>query len=168
MLTPLELHASVIPFSRERILSEALTSRTRAEKSATAMWEGDSASQWFGFEIESVDEGSAELSLTVAAHHCNGHGSCHGGVIFALADSAFAFACNSRNRVTVAQQNQITYLVPGKNGDCLRARAEERALSGRSGIYDVTVTNQDAVVIAEMRGLSRTISGQLFDEGTQS
>ncbi|KRS19482.1 hydroxyphenylacetyl-CoA thioesterase PaaI [Roseovarius indicus] len=141
-----------------------MTPKERAQKSAEAMWKDDRASQWFGMEIVEVDEGRAVLRMTVAPEHCNGHGSCHGGVTFSLADSAFAFACNSRNQSTVAQHNIISYLAPGKEGDVLTAVAEETDLSGRSGIYDVTVTNQDGRKIASFRGLSRTIAGTLFDE----
>jgi acyl-CoA thioesterase len=115
-------------------------------------------------EIAEVDEGRAVLQLTVEAHHCNGHGICHGGVTFMLADSAFAFACNSRNQSTVAQSNSITYTAPGRLGDRLTADAREVSLTGRSGIYDVTVKNQDDLVIAEFRGLSRAIKGHLFEE----
>ena len=138
--------------------------KERAEKSAAAMWQGDRASQWFGTEIVEVDEGRAVLCMTVGPQHCNGHGMCHGGVTFSLADSAFAFACNSRNQATVAQHNVISYLAPGHEGDVLTATAEETDLSGRSGIYDVTVTNQDGRKIAEFRGFSRAIKGTLFDE----
>ncbi|PCI06053.1 MAG: phenylacetic acid degradation protein PaaD [Hyphomicrobiales bacterium] len=136
----------------------------RARTAAEAMWKGDNASAWMGFELGDVSEGRASMSLTVQAHHANGHGTCHGGVTFALADSAFAFACNSRNQVTVAQHNSITYLAPGRVGDHLTAEASERNLTGRSGIYDVVVRNQDGIVIAEFRGLSRSIGGTLFDE----
>jgi len=111
-----------------------------------------------------TDEGSATMTLEVQAHHCNGHGMCHGGVIFLLADSAFAFACNSRNQVTVAQHNMISFIASGQLGDTLTAQATEVSLTGRSGIYDVRVTNQDGVIIAEMRGMSRAITGQLFPE----
>ena len=145
-------------------MSKQMTARARAEKTAAVMWENDAASRWFGFRINRVEEGEAELAMTVEAHHCNGHGMCHGGVIFSLADSAFAFACNSRNEVTVAQQNQITFVSPAREGDTLRATARETALSGRSGLYDVTVINDASVVIAEMRGLSRKIRGQVFEE----
>jgi len=133
-----------------------------AKKAATAMWDSDRASKFLGFEIASVSEGQATLTMTVAPDHCNGHGMCHGGITFALADSAFAFACNSRNQSTVAQQNTITYLAPGQLGDRLTATAREVALKGRSGIYDVTVTNQSGTIIAEFRGNSRAIKGQLF------
>ena len=141
-----------------------MTPKERAEKSSAAMWSSDNASKWAGMEIAEVDAGRAVLQLTVEAHHCNGHGICHGGVTFMLADSAFAFACNSRNQATVAQHNVISYTAPGRLGDRLIATATELSLTGRSGIYDVTVTNQDGTKIAEFRGFSRAIKGQLFDE----
>lgn len=141
-----------------------MTAQERAEKSANAMWESDRASQFLGMEIVEIGEGTATLTMTVRPEFCNGHGMCHGGLTFTLADSAFAFACNSRNQATVAQHNQISYLAPGREGDVLTAHAREVNLSGRSGLYDVTVTNQDAVVIAEFRGASRAIRGQLFEE----
>jgi acyl-CoA thioesterase len=94
----------------------------------------------------------------------NGHSICHGGYIFTLADSAFAFACNSYNKLTLAQQNQITYIAPGKAGELLTATASETALSERSGVYDVMVTGEDGRAVATMRGLSRTIKGHLFPE----
>ena len=115
-------------------------------------------------ELMHAEEGTAVMELTVAQHHCNGHGMCHGGVIFTLADSAFAFACNSRNQVTVAQHNTITYVASGRLGDRLRAEATEISLTGRSGITDVQITNQSGVLIAEFRGLSRAIKGTVFDE----
>lgn len=136
----------------------------RAKKSAEAMWTGDNASKWFGMSLDKTEEGHAELSLTVAAEHANGHGICHGGVIFALADSAFAFACNSRNQNSVAQQNSITYIAPAQVGDRLKATAIEFQSRGRSGITDVTVTNQADNVVAVFRGHSRTIKGHLFEE----
>ncbi|KAE9628238.1 hydroxyphenylacetyl-CoA thioesterase PaaI [Parasedimentitalea maritima] len=141
-----------------------MTPKLRAEKSAAAMWAEDHASKWAGMEIIHMDEGIAVLELTVAQQHCNGHGICHGGVTFMLADSAFAFACNSRNQSTVAQHNMISFTAPGQLGDRLTASASEVSLTGRSGIYDVTVTNQTGQKIAEFRGFSRAIKGQLFDE----
>ena len=145
-----------------------MTPQERATRSAQAMWSDDGASKWLGMTLISVDEGKAVMSLTVEQHHCNGHGICHGGIIFTLADSAFAFACNSRNQATVAQHNTISFIAPGKLGDRLTARAHEVTLAGRSGITDVTVTNQDGVTIAEFRGASRAIKGQLFPEGSNS
>ncbi len=141
-----------------------MTPEERAERSAKAMWGDDNASKWAGMEIVRVGEGTATLELTVEGHHCNGHAICHGGVIFMLADSAFAFACNSRNQSTVAQHNMISFIAPGQKGDRLTAEAAEISLTGRSGIYDVRVTKQDGAVIAEMRGMSRAIKGALFDE----
>lgn len=141
-----------------------MTPEARAQKSAQAMWQNDRASPWMGMELGTVGEGSAVLSLIVQPHHCNGHDICHGGVIFSLADSAFAFACNSRNQSTVAQHNMISFIAPGHLGDRLTAEAHEVSLTGRSGIYDIRVTNQDGTLIAEMRGMSRAIRGQLFPE----
>lgn len=141
-----------------------MTPKERAEKAASAMWMGDQASQSLGMSLDHIDEGTATLSLTVSEHHTNGHGNCHGGIIFALADSAFAFACNSRNQATVAQHNSITYVAPARQGDQLTATATEVSLTGRSGIYDVRVTNDQGAVVAEFRGHSRTIRGTLFDE----
>ena len=141
-----------------------MTPKIRAEKSANAMWSTDGASQWMGMSLVSVDEGKAEMTLTIEKHHCNGHGVCHGGITFSLADSCFAFACNSRNQATVTQSNMITYTAPAKTGDTLTATAHEVSLTGRSGIYDVRVANQQGETIAEMRGLSRSVKGQLFEE----
>ena len=141
-----------------------ITAEERAQRSAQAMWAEDRASKWLGMSLDRVGPGEAEMSLTVAEHHCNGHGICHGGYTFTLADSAFAFACNSYNQSAVAQQNAITFCAPGRLGDRLVARAAEVTRAGRSGVYDVTVTNQDGTVIAVMRGNSRTIKGQHFEE----
>ncbi|WP_341236159.1 hydroxyphenylacetyl-CoA thioesterase PaaI [uncultured Sulfitobacter sp.] len=143
-----------------------MTPKQRAQKAADAMWSDDRASGWFGMELIDVDEGSAVLGLKVLPQHVNGHGICHGGVTFSLADSAFAFACNSRNQATVAQHNSISYIAPARLGDRLTATAREICLTGRSGITDVRVTNQDNQLIAEFRGASRAIRGQLFSEET--
>ena len=141
-----------------------MTPKERATRAAAAMWSDDRASQWLGMTLVSVDDGTAIMSLTVQPHHCNGLGICHGGITFSLADSCFAFACNSRNQATVAQNNMITFTAPAKVGDVLTATAQEVSLTGRSGIYDVRVENQHGTTIAEMRGLSRAIKGQLFTE----
>ncbi|SHJ55694.1 acyl-CoA thioesterase [Shimia gijangensis] len=141
-----------------------MTPKERADRSAAAMWAGDRASQTLGMSIVEMDEGRAVLQMTVQESHANGHAICHGGITFSLADSAFAFACNSRNQSTVAQHNMISYLAPGRVGDVLTATASEVSLTGRSGIYDVTVTKQDGTKIAEFRGFSRAIKGQLFEE----
>ena len=145
-----------------------LTAEERARRSAEAMWATDKASKWLGMSLDAVGPGTAEMSFEVQEHHCNGHLICHGGYIFTLADSAFAFACNSYNQVTVAQQNAITFCAPGQSGDRLIASAVEVQKAGRSGVYDVTVINQDGVTIAVMRGNSRTLKGANFDEGEEA
>jgi len=131
-----------------------------ARACADAMWGEDQASQGLGMEIVDIKAGQATLAMTIQPHMVNGHGIAHGGFIFTLADSAFAFACNSRNERTVAAQGSITFIRPGKLGDRLVAEAREVSRSGRSGIYDVRVTAGD-VVIAEFRGHSRSIGGAL-------
>lgn len=141
-----------------------MTPKQRAERAAQAMWSEDQAATWFGMSLDHIDEGEAVLSLEVKPHHTNGLGICHGGVTFALADGAFAFACNSRNQISVAQHNSISYVAPAKLGDKLKAEAREVHLRGKNGIYDVRVTNQSNTVIAEFRGSSRAVSGQLFEE----
>ena len=141
-----------------------MTPKERAQKSAETMWNNDQASSWFGMRIDEIDEGFAVLSLTVEKKHTNGYGICHGGVTFALADSAFAFACNSRNQSTVAQHNTISYTSAVKLGDVLTATAKEISLIGRNGIYDVEVTNQEGLAVAQFRGCSRAIRGTLFEE----
>ena len=140
------------------------TPQELAENCAKAMFSRDRASQKLGMKIESIAPGRAVLSMAVTEDMIQGHGSCHGGYLFTLADSAFAFACNSYNKVTVAQSNSITYVAPARTGDRLTAMAVEIARSGRSGTWDVTVTNQDGATIALFRGLARTISGTLFEE----
>ncbi|MBT4567735.1 MAG: hydroxyphenylacetyl-CoA thioesterase PaaI [Marinovum sp.] len=141
-----------------------MTPKERAEQSAEAMWASDRASQWIGIELQDIDEGFARLSLNLKAHHCNGHGIGHGGITFLLADSAFAFACNSRNQTTVAMHNMISFLNPAQEGDVLTAEAKEVTLKGKNGIYDVRVLNQHNEIVAEMRGMSRAIKGQVFQD----
>jgi acyl-CoA thioesterase len=141
-----------------------MTPQDRAERSAQAMWASDAASKWLGLTLDAVGPGTATMSMAVESHHLNGHGICHGGFIFTLADSTFAFACNSYNQLAVAQENQITFLAPGKGGERLTAVATETARAGRSGVYDITVTGQDGRKVAVFRGLSRTVKGQHFDE----
>ena len=131
-----------------------------ARACADAMWKEDGASQGLGMEILEVKAGQAVLTMTIRPHMVNGHGIAHGGFIFTLADSAFAFACNSHNQRTVAAQCNISFIRPGKLGDTLVAAAREISRTGRSGIYDVRVTVNDTVV-AELRGHSRTIGGAL-------
>jgi len=141
-----------------------ISDQQRAERSSEAMLKDDHTTKAMGMTVESVGPGLATLSMVVRKDHLNGHGSCHGGAIFTLADSAFAFACNSHNTITVAQHCSVAFLAPGREGDRLTATAREVTLAGRSGIYDVTVTRDDGVAIAEFRGLSRTVSGTHFEE----
>jgi acyl-CoA thioesterase len=135
-----------------------LSSDDLAQACADAMWKEDEASQRLGMEILELRAGEAVLAMTIQPHMVNGLGIAHGGFIFLLADSAFAFACNSRNERTVAAQSNISFVQPARLGDRLLARAREISRTGRSGIYDVSVTVDDAA-IAELRGHSRTIGG---------
>jgi acyl-CoA thioesterase len=130
----------------------------RARACADAMWKEDDASQGLGMEIVDVKAGEATLAMTVMPHMVNGQRIAHGGFIFLLADSAFAFACNSHNERAVAAQGNISFIRPGKLGDRLVATAREISRTGRSGIYDIRVTVDD-VAIAELRGHSRTVAG---------
>lgn len=142
---------SVAPLSPEEI----------ARRSADAMWATDHASQGLGMEIVSVGPGTATLAMTLTERMCNGFGMGHGGFIFALADSAFAFACNSHNFNTVGAGCTIDYLAPGRPGDVLVAEAVEQALQGKTGVYDVAVTDQDGRTIALFRGKSHRVTGTL-------
>jgi len=128
-----------------------------AEHSAKVMWDADAASRALGMTLVSVAPGRAVVTMTVRADMVNGWDVCHGGLIASLADSAFAVACNSRGQVTVAAGFDVTFLESGRLGDELEATAEERALRGRSGLYDVTVRRGDGTVVAEFRGRSRSL-----------
>jgi acyl-CoA thioesterase len=133
-----------------------------ARACADAMWRDDRASAGLGMRLESVGPGRARLSLAVGAAMVNGHGVCHGGFIFALADSSMAFASNSHGLHALAQQCAITFIRPAHLGETLTAEAVERMRGSRSGIYDVRVTGGDGAVVAEFRGHSRT-TGQKFE-----
>lgn len=143
-------------------MKNELSAMEIAVKSAEAMGALDKASAHLGITLDDVGPGTARMSMRVEDHHCNGHGICHGGFTFTLADSTFAFACNSYNRVAVAQHNTITYHAPGRTGDVLTATGREVALIGRSGLYDVEVRNQDGLLIASFRGASRIVRGEHF------
>ncbi len=131
-----------------------------AERCAAAMWADDPASRGLGMHLVSVAPGHAVIAMPVREDMTNGHGIAHGGFVFALADSAFAFACNSYDQRAVAASCDITFLAPVQVGDTLVADARERVRRGRSGIYDVTVRRDDEVV-AEFRGHSRAIGGSV-------
>jgi acyl-CoA thioesterase len=129
-----------------------------AQASAEAMWASDVASRSLGMELLEIKPGYARLRMTVTETMVNGHDLCHGGFVFALADSAFAFACNTDGRTTVAAACDIVFVTTAHRGDELEAEAAERVRFGRSGVYDVTV-RRDGEVVAEFRGHSRTIAG---------
>jgi phenylacetic acid degradation protein PaaD len=135
---------------------------------ADAMWADDVASQSLGMTLDDVGPGRATVSMTIRDDMANGHGIAHGGFVFALADSAFAFACNSFNERTVAYACDIVFTAPSRVGDLLTASAAERHRFGRNGVYDIRVSRgghdgHDVEVVAEFRGRSRTIGGALVD-----
>ena len=131
-----------------------------AKQVGESMFAVDTASKdTMGMQLMSCEPGRAVIQMTVKEMHLNGHKICHGGFIFTLADSAFAFACNTYNQRTVAQMASVSFLAPAFQGDTLTATATELHKQGRGGIYDVRVTNQNGVVIAEFRGHSRTVKG---------
>lgn len=132
-----------------------------AEAAGAAMYARDTASQGLGMTLEAIRPGYARMAMRVRGDMLNGHLTCHGGFIFALADSAFAFACNSHNQNTVGAGCTIDYLAPGRQDDLLTATAVERALAGKTGIYDVDVVNQEGRLIATFRGKSHRVGGTL-------
>jgi len=140
------------------------TAEQLAERVAATMFANDRASQALGMRIAAVSPGRAELTMTVRDDMLNGHAICHGGLIFALADSTFAFACNSYNRNTVAQGCSIEYLAPAHAGDVLHAVGVERSRGGRTGVYDIEVRNQNGRTVALFRGKSYRIDGHVVDE----
>jgi acyl-CoA thioesterase len=139
----------------ETILAEAVTNW---------MFTRDYASQGLGIQIVEVGPGYSKLKMRVRLSMTNGHGICHGGVVFSLADSAFAFACNSRNQKTVAAGCSIDFLASARVGDELCAEVMEESLQGRTGIYDVVVTDQSGKRVALFRGRSRRVEGEVMGE----
>jgi len=135
-----------------------------AERVAEGMYLRDRASQALGMKIVRVGPGLAELTMSVRGDMLNGHAICHGGFIFALADSAFAFACNSYNLTTVASGCAIDFMAPAREGDVLTATARERSASGRTGVYDIEVRNQRGETIALFRGKSYRIKGHVVEQ----
>jgi acyl-CoA thioesterase len=134
-----------------------------AELAGKAMYERDPASQKLGMTLDEIRPGYARMSMRVREDMLNGHATCHGGYIFMLADSAFAFACNSHNFVTVGAGCTIDYLAPGREGDLLTAEATEQALTGKTGVYDIVVTNQEGRKVALFRGKSHRVSGHVVE-----
>ena len=135
-----------------------------AERAAAALWRGDAASKQLGMTVETCGPGRATVSMRVRPDMVNGHGICHGGLVFALADSAFAFACNSYGDNTVAAGAAIEFLSPAREDDVLTALAAERWRAGRTGIYEIEVRNQRDETIALFRGRSHQIAGRLIDD----
>ena len=134
-----------------------------ARRVADTMLSKEGTGPGWGLVIEEAREGYARVRMLLRPDMANGHGIVHGGMIFSLADSAFAYACNSRNATTVAAHASISFLSPAKVGETLIAEAEERASSGRSGVYAVRVMADDDRIVAEFQGLSRQIGGAIVD-----
>ena len=141
---------------------DARAAQALAEAVAEAMWSRDRAAQALGMRIDSVAPGRATLSMPVRSDMVNGHHICHGGLIFSLADTAFAYACNAYNLNTVASGCNIDFVAPGKEGDTLQAIAVERSRSGRTGVYDVTVRDSAGKDLALFRGKSYRIAGEVI------
>lgn len=142
----------------------AAEAQALAERVAAEMFARDTASQAMGMRISKVGPGRAELTMKVRADMLNGHATCHGGFIFTLADSAFAFACNSANLTTVASGCSIDFIAPARENDVLTATGAERSLSGRTGVYDIEVRNQRGETVALFRGKSHRIKGHVIAE----
>ncbi len=139
-----------------------------AELAGKTMYERDPASQALGMTLDEIRPGYARMSMPVRTDMLNGHRTCHGGYIFMLADSAFAFACNSHNFNTVGAGCSIDYLAPARDGDLLTAVAVEQALAGKTGVYDIVVTNQEGRTIALFRGKSHRVGGMVAEPGAPS
>ena len=145
--------------------ANASDAQTEAARHAMDMWYRDKASQHMGMEIVSIRPGEAVVTMPVRADMINGHGTCHGSYIFALADSAFAFACNSHGPVCVAADCQISFLRPVLEGTIMSASATETYRRGRNGVYDITVTGKDDEIVALFRGKSRQVSDARANNG---
>jgi acyl-CoA thioesterase len=133
----------------------------RAERAAAALFARDRASQALGMRITGIAAGWARVMMTVRPDMLNGHAVCHGGIVFALADSAFAFACNSHNENTLAAAASIDFLLAAREGDVLTAEARELWRGGRNGIYEINVFNQRGERIALFRGRSYRVDGEV-------
>ncbi len=138
-----------------------MTPEELARATGEAMYSSDRASQWLGMELQEVRPGYARMSMRIRDEFLNGHAICHGGLMFTLADSTFAFACNSYNINTVAAGCSIEFLKPVAGGDTLTAEAQEQVLSGRHGVYDIRLTNSAGEVVAMFRGKSAQIKGNV-------
>ena len=139
---------------------DAATPQQIADKVRVGMLANDRATKWLGMQILQVTPGQAVLQMTVRDEFLNGHDICHGGLITTLADSAFAFACNSYNELTVASGFAVDLLAPGRLGDVLTATCHEVSKAGRTGVYDCEVRNQRGERVAVFRGRSYTARGR--------
>nr|BFE66622.1 hydroxyphenylacetyl-CoA thioesterase PaaI [Dactylosporangium thailandense] len=142
-----------------------MTPQELAEACAAALYATDTATRSLGITIGGVAPGRATARMTVTGSMLNGHAIGHGGYVFLLADTAFAFACNTYDRVTVAAGADVSFLEPARPGDELTATAVERSRRGRSGLYDVTVSRADGTVLAEFRGRSRSSTSPILGAG---
>jgi acyl-CoA thioesterase len=142
--------------------------QTLAELAGKTMYARDPTSQALGMTLAEIRPGYARMTMTVRADMLNGHRTCHGGYIFMLADSAFAFACNSHNFNTVGAGCTIDYLAPGREGDVLTAEGVEQALIGKTGVYDIAVTNGEGRTVALFRGKSHRVPGMLVESNGAS
>jgi acyl-CoA thioesterase len=141
-----------------------VTGQQLAERAAAALFGRDRASQALGMRLTGMQPGGARVAMRVRADMVNGHGVCHGGIVFALADSAFAFACNSYNESTVAAAATIDYLLAAREGDELTAAASELWRTRRNGLYEIVVSNQRGERVALMRGRSHRVDGQILSD----
>lgn len=142
-----------------------MTPQQVAEATRDSMWKDDRASRMLGMQVVAIGPGTATISMVVREDMLNGHDVCHGGIISTLADSAFAYACNAYNEVTVASGFDINLLAAAHRGDLLTASAAEVARSGRTGVYDITVGNQRGQTVAAFRGRSYTMKGKPLIDG---
>ena len=153
--------------NREKlVLNTETTELALAEKCSEHMHRDDRCSQMLGMTVDESRPGYARLNMQIREEMLNGHGNCHGGMIFTLADSAFAHACNTRNHVSVAVSCQVEFLVAVTAGEILIAEAVEQFLEGKNGVYDVRVTSRDGGLVALFRGKSRAVGGVLVTEAT--
>ena len=156
---------SPLPVESEEKKAASLSEWEVAKQVGEAMFAVDTASKdTMGMELLTCEPGRAVMRMSVKEMHLNGHKICHGGFIFTLADSTFAFACNSYNKAAVASGARIEFLQPGQLGDVLTCEGQEQALSGRHGIYDMKVSNQRGEIIAMFRGKSAQIQGTVIPQ----
>lgn len=148
------------------MMHDALDPEARAREVGRLMAADDRAAQHLGIELLDIGPGRARMRMRVRRELTNGHGICHGGYIFLLADTTFAYACNSHNQRAVAAGCSIEFLAPAHEGDVLTADGVERHLAGRHGVYDMTVHDQHGKLVALFRGKSATIKGRFFEEAT--